>query len=80
MRIPTSACLLGVLGSAGLQFIAFAQDNPSPDQPGVEVLARGPVHEAYVEPSDPHPHASPLVPPPCASPVRPGTSLSRRTS
>src|ERR1700752_3829529 len=37
-----------------------AQDN-SPPQDGVTVLARGPVHEAYAEPSEVQPQATPLV-------------------
>jgi hypothetical protein len=35
--------------------------NPDPSQPGVAVMARGPVHEAYAEPSETQPQASPLV-------------------
>jgi hypothetical protein len=37
---------------------ARAEEQPA----GVEVLARGPVHEAYAEPVDPKPQASPIVP------------------
>src|SRR5947209_20214146 len=29
---------------------------------GVDVLTRGPVHEAYAEPTDPRPSATPIVP------------------
>src|SRR5262249_59410253 len=35
---------------------------PALAQDGVEVLARGPVHEAYAEPVDPRPSAGPVVP------------------
>ncbi len=45
-----------------------SQDQPPPPptppaaQEGVEVLARGPVHEAFAEPTEVRPQASPLVP------------------
>src|SRR5438270_10453903 len=51
-----------LLGSVG------AQDEPSPAPPpppappeGVEVQARGPVHEAYAEPTQASPEPTPLV-------------------
>src|SRR5690349_21007860 len=37
-------------------------DEPSNQPEGVEVLARGPVHEAYAEPVGGQPQASPIVP------------------
>jgi hypothetical protein len=44
--------------------VAPSQQPPDqPEQPqGVEVMARGPVHEAYAEPVDARPEASPVVP------------------
>src|SRR5207247_617576 len=39
---------------------AAARQDARPD--GVEVLTRGPVHEAYAEPTDPTPRATPVVP------------------
>src|SRR2546421_612846 len=50
------AALLGLaLGLSGGQ----AQDTEQPE--GVEVLARGPVHEAYATPNDLRPQASPVI-------------------
>ncbi len=71
------SCLLGaVFGSMLLTVSIRAQEQPPPppvppaelaaqEQPaapeGVEVMARGPVHEAYAEPAEVQPQASPLV-------------------
>jgi len=55
MRIQLRfACLLSlVLGSVGISTgTLLAQDNADKPQAGVEVLARGPVHEAYAQPID----------------------------
>src|SRR5262249_42894774 len=38
------------------------QQQPSDQVEGVEVLARGPVHEAYAEPVEERPHSSLIVP------------------
>src|SRR5262249_39633132 len=38
------------------------QENPVGQQEGVEVLARGPVHEAFAEPSIRGPRPTPVVP------------------
>jgi len=51
---------LAVLGLACCLSTVTAQDNDQ--QEGVEVLARGPVHEAYATPTDTNPQASPVVP------------------
>ena len=40
----------------------MAQDKPNQDQPGVETLLRGPVHEAYAAPQSLDPKPSPIVP------------------
>ena len=59
-RIHISA-LLAVAGLAGLLSSARAQ--PAPDQfPGTDVLARGPVHEAYAEPISAQPEQGIVVP------------------
>jgi len=47
------AVLLGAAAPGGLR---------AEEQPGVEVLARGPVHEAYASPVDAQPQSGPLVP------------------
>src|SRR4051794_25510429 len=52
-HLTLTAGLLGLLSAAP------AQNEPPPNPEGVEVLARGPVHEAYAEPTDPHPTAAP---------------------
>ncbi len=66
MRWTSFTGLTGALGLAALLSLpAPAQtDAPDREQPpeGVEVMARGPVHEAFAEPSAPQPEASPLVP------------------
>jgi len=54
---------LGILAlgmSWTLVSTAPAADLPAP-VPGIEVLAQGPVHEAYAEPADFRPEASPLI-------------------
>jgi hypothetical protein len=38
------------------------QDQPPPTPPGVDVQARGPVHEAFAEPTAARPEAGPVVP------------------
>jgi len=40
---------------------APSQDPQPQDQRGVEVMARGPVHEAYAQPTDATPEAGPIV-------------------
>src|SRR5689334_4545229 len=40
---------------------AAARQDAAPP-PGVEILTRGPVHEAYAEPNDPTPRPTPVVP------------------
>ncbi len=62
----TWSFLAGMLGLVALLAAnGFAQDEQPPPDPappdGVSVLTRGPVHEAYAEPSDTQPQASPLV-------------------
>src|SRR5687768_3913616 len=46
--------------SATADRLAAQQDGGLPE--GVEVQLRGPVHEAYAEPTDPQPQAQPVVP------------------
>jgi hypothetical protein len=70
LPIPVAALCLGLCLAGGVP----AQPTPLPPGPGptaqpdgVEVLARGPVHEAYAEPSEARPVGGPLVakePPP----------------
>src|SRR5579884_2279967 len=56
--IPVSVLGLGLL----LIHAVDAQVPNPPDQPqGVEVLARGPVHEAFAEPTEVQPQVTPLV-------------------
>jgi hypothetical protein len=56
----TVVLVLALAGRAGAQADA---DNPPPPPtpPGVEVQARGPVHEAYAEPAQARPEPTPLV-------------------
>jgi len=64
MRSLHLSALLGCLGlGAVLVGIApvRAEEQPAA-QEGVEVLARGPVHEAYAEPVDVQPAPSPIIP------------------
>jgi hypothetical protein len=61
-----SLLLLGALGPATLLVASKPALSEEPQllaaTGGVEVLARGPVHEAYAEPVDPYPQASPVIP------------------
>src|SRR5262245_41293685 len=55
----TTAAALAALLTLGVR---AQEDEARPDLPeGVEVLARGPVHEAFAEPSDPQPKSPPVV-------------------
>ena len=58
------SCLAGAMGLAGMMGLLFAvhaeEESPDPAK-GVEVLARGPVHEAYAEPTDGRPEPGPIV-------------------
>src|SRR5581483_12499300 len=67
---PRKTCTWSLLaGMLGLAVLLAAKgpaqdEQPPPDpapQDGVSVLTRGPVHEAYAEPSETQPQASPLV-------------------
>ena len=62
-NLTVLAAALGLVTAAALWRPTTAQE-PPPDSPpaGVEVMARGPVHEAYAEPTDPRPQAGPVVP------------------
>jgi len=56
--------LLGVLAATAVALgttVSYAQEAPAPPD-GVEVLPRGPVHEAYAEPGLLPPEPSPVVP------------------
>jgi hypothetical protein len=66
MKNHTWSLLVGTLGLAVLlSGIGSAEDEQPPPDPappdGVSVLTRGPVHEAYAEPSETQPQASPLI-------------------
>src|SRR3954470_11863358 len=64
MRSMWSILAAGLGGLAACWFAAdpaaARQDAGQPN--GVEVLTRGPVHEAYAEPTDPTPRPTPVVP------------------
>src|SRR5262249_29046772 len=67
----TSHILASVIGLSALVALGTlwsAQQPPPPE--GVEVLARGPVHEAFAEPTEPRPQASPIVTKPPPEPVQ----------
>lgn len=58
--IGTAALLIGsFLFSTAT---GHAQEQPNAQQPGVEVLTRGPIHEAYAEPVAAQPTPGPVVP------------------
>src|ERR1700694_249733 len=64
MFLRRSSCLVGALGLAGMIASVFAihGDDAPPGAPkNVEVLARGPVHEAYAEPAEVRPEPGPVV-------------------
>src|SRR5258706_11576690 len=63
MRSRYCSLLLAVLGLAGVFVVSSKAPTEEPDAPagGVEVLARGPVHEAYAEPADHRPQPSPVL-------------------
>src|SRR4051812_3981168 len=65
MNLRIGCLLLGTLGLTALLTVRSpAQDEPPPDptpQQGVEVQARGPVHEAYAEPTETRPLPSVVV-------------------
>lgn len=50
----------GLLATAALCFSTHAEEPPLAN--GVEILARGPVHEGYATAIDPNPVASPIIP------------------
>jgi hypothetical protein len=65
MKARTILWLLGplVLGTLLVFVRPGKTDEPPPQNPqGVEVLARGPVHEAFAEPVETRPQESPVVP------------------
>ncbi|HKB38592.1 MAG TPA: hypothetical protein VKD72_19265, partial [Gemmataceae bacterium] len=66
MRWTSITGLAGALGLAALLSVPAPAQTDAPDREqgpeGVEVMARGPVHEAFAEPSAPQPEASPVVP------------------
>ena len=57
---PTSL-VTGVLGIAFLMSPMFAIAQEPPEKSGVEVLARGPVHEAYASANEQQPLPSPII-------------------
>jgi hypothetical protein len=78
-RLTTVGVLLGlgtllVAGTTGWTQAPtpadLAQAQPaSPNQEGVEVLARGPIHEAFAEPVSSQPQATPIIPKPPPDPL-----------
>ncbi len=62
MRIHKIACLAGLLGLAACLVVTPLRSSAQDDTDGVEVLARGPLHEAFATPLDSQPTASPIVP------------------
>src|SRR5262245_24814929 len=53
--------LIALFGAAVLS-VTGQETNPTPDLPeGVEVMARGPVHEAFADPGEPRPEPPPVV-------------------
>src|SRR5262249_52756637 len=67
MRRIASLTLAGLFALAGA---AVAQPPPPAPETGVEVLPRGPVHEAYAEAVDPQATPTPVVPKPPPEPIR----------
>lgn len=61
MRVRILFALVVPFVLAGMAMLK-ADDAPPPPPEGVTVLARGPVHEAYAEPSLAQPEPSPVVP------------------
>jgi hypothetical protein len=72
LRSPLAATALGLLLVLGAGARAQNEPPPPPQPPsaqpadpqpeqGVDVLARGPVHEAYAEPTETRPEASPVI-------------------
>jgi len=65
MKTRTLSCLLGILAMSTLLILVppGKTDEPPPENPpGVEVQARGPVHEAFAEPVETRPQESAAVP------------------
>jgi hypothetical protein len=61
MRPFHSLIILAGLTFAGLPFL-HGQDTDDTSANGVQVMARGPVHEAYAMPQETRPEATPVVP------------------
>jgi hypothetical protein len=59
-RYRTIAIAFSALALMTCSWLAVAQDPPA-QAPGTEVLARGPVHEAYAEPIDDAPKPGPAI-------------------
>jgi hypothetical protein len=68
--LPLIAGALALLAT-GAQ--ARAQEPPPAPEPGIDVQARGPIHEAYAQPTDLNPQPGPVVPkqPPDPVPEQP---------
>src|SRR5262249_23629866 len=62
MRVTFSLVLVGVLGACSAVALPSALPQEQGDGQGVEVLTKGPVHEAYAEPETVNPEPGPIVP------------------
>src|SRR5438128_285507 len=75
MKISTASVVACVLGLAAGQTAVRAQASAPLGQQaaGIEVLARGPIHEAYGQPVEREPTAGPIIPkaPPQPVPEQP---------
>ena len=84
MNVRTLSLIAGTLSSVALLTAqSFADDAPPPDPTpkGVEVQARGPIHEAYAQPSDTRPLPSVIVakqPPAALGRTAAGSETGRR--
>jgi len=69
LRHTTRSTIALSLSAVFLLHTATAHsEEPAPETPGIEVLARGPVHEGFAQPVDAQPETGPVVPkePPAA--------------
>jgi len=62
MKARSLIFMFSILALPGFAPLSWSQDSQQPPGGNVEVLARGPVHEAFAEPTDLKPKPSPLIP------------------